>query len=198
MAPYEVQVPSAQIRHYLGKTLRDQLAQLNAEYGLSLGYDEFSASVEHAKQTYLPSLRPKTGVLPLLRALRQAGIPIAIATSAPRQLAEKYLRTTGLEGFFQVVVTAEDVHAHKPAPDVYERAAVLLKVEARGCVVLEDAPSGILAARRARMRCVVVRTAYTTGVKFLDADLVVSSLSEVDLATFKSLVAPSQTRMANE
>jgi sugar-phosphatase len=72
----------------------------------------------------------------------------AIATSAPRIMAERWLEHVGLP-LPSVIVTVEDVIRGKPAPDPYLRAAELLGVSAADCVVLEDAPAGITAATAA-------------------------------------------------
>lgn len=72
----------------------------------------------------------------------------AIATSAPRVMAERWLAHVRMPPP-SVIVTAEDVARGKPAPDPYLRAAELLGVSAADCVVLEDAPAGIAAATAA-------------------------------------------------
>lgn len=95
---------------------------------------------------------------------RPAGIPFAVVTSAPRELARRRLRAAGMD-LPDVVVAAEDVSAGKPAPDAYLRAAALLGVEAHRCIAFEDAEAGLIAAVGSGARTVVVgaHVSATTG-----------------------------------
>lgn len=103
------------------------------------------------------------GVGEFVRALAAAGVPRAVGTSAMRRDADALLGELGLRGYFDVVVTADDVTRGKPDPEVYREAARRLGVPAAACLVLEDSVVGILSARSAGMRAVGVTTAHTAA-----------------------------------
>lgn len=84
----------------------------------------------------------------LLRA-KEKGMKIALATSAPRKWVDIMIKSNILGIPFDVTVTADDVHAGKPDPAVFNKALELLKVKAEEALVIDDAPAGIEAARRA-------------------------------------------------
>lgn len=108
-----------------------------------------------------------------------AGAPVAVATSATRRLAGVRLEAAGVE--IDEVVTIDDVERGKPAPDPYLEAARRLGVDPADCLVCEDAPSGIAAARAAG--CAVLAVTTTADADELaEADLVVESLAEVCFA----------------
>ena len=90
-------------------------------------------------------LQPGAG--PLLAGLDAAGVPCALVTASSRAIMEAVLKVTGLS--FSVTVCGEDVRRGKPDPEPYLLAAARLGVPAAGCVVLEDSPTGIAAARAA-------------------------------------------------
>jgi mannitol-1-/sugar-/sorbitol-6-phosphatase len=101
----------------------------------------------------------------------------AVVTSGARVLATARLAAVGLP-VPEVMVTADDVTAGKPDPEPYERAAHTLAVPAAECVVVEDAPAGVVAAKRAGMTVLAVTT--THGAAALgDADLVFPTMHEV-------------------
>ena len=105
-----------------------------------------------------------------------AGAPVAVATSATRELARVRLAAAGI-GITQVV-TFDDVERGKPHPDPFLLAAQRLGVDPAQCLVCEDAPSGIAAARAAG--CAVIAVTTTNEADALaGADLVVGSLAEV-------------------
>ena len=85
-------------------------------------------------------------------------MPLGIATGGSRRVIEKTLCKLGVSDWFDEVVTAEDVAEGKPAPDVFLKCAALLGVRPVRCLVLEDAPPGIVAARRAGMQVIAIPT----------------------------------------
>jgi HAD superfamily hydrolase (TIGR01509 family) len=95
------------------------------------------------------------GILDVLDALDDAGIPYAIGSNGP---ARKMEITMGqypglMDRFHGRIYSAQDLGAPKPAPDIYLHAAAVLGVSPTGCVVVEDSVSGAKAARAAGMRC---------------------------------------------
>lgn len=188
LAPYNVQVDDNRIAYYLGKTLRDQVAQLNDEYRLTLEFGEFAAAVVKAKAALFATLAAKEGVAPLVEALRGAGIPYIVATSSTTLLAKERLGLAGLLHYFPELVTADHVTKHKPDPAVYLKAATTLGVDRGQCLVFEDAPAGVQAAKAAGMKCIAISSPYVDVNQLKAADMVVSSLKEVDMRTVQSVL----------
>jgi len=124
------------------------------------------------------------GVRVWLDRLKRAGWLQALASSAPLKNLEVIVAAFGLEGYFAAVASAEDVTEGKPDPQVFLAAASKLGVSPSACVVVEDAPSGTEAARRAGMRCVGVLTSHEE----LRADLVVRTLEELPEDAFDRLL----------
>jgi sugar-phosphatase len=103
----------------------------------------------------------------------------AIATSAPREMAERWLVLLGLP-LPDILVTVEDVVKGKPAPDPYLLAAERLAVSPEACIVFEDAPPGITAGKAAG--CTVVALATTHAPAALAAaDAIAADLSTVSI-----------------
>ncbi|WP_210495887.1 HAD family phosphatase [Patulibacter sp. SYSU D01012] len=94
---------------------------------------------------------PMPGAEDLVAALRAADVRVAMATNAARSFAEKALRRAGHTETFSVLLTADDVAAPKPAPDIYVAAAEALGLDPADCVAVEDSPTGVRAARAAGM-----------------------------------------------
>ncbi len=119
-------------------------------------------------------------------------LPVAVATGATGSEADHALRALGIRDRFTALVAAEDYRSGKPDPEPYRMAAVRLGVPARACLAIEDTREGIRAARRAGMVCVGV--AHTHPAAHLaEADLVVQTLDEVDLAAVRARFWPPTT-----
>jgi mannitol-1-/sugar-/sorbitol-6-phosphatase len=95
------------------------------------------------------------GAAAFVSRLVDAGVPVALVTSAPHELAVNRMRVAGVH-VPAAVVAAEDVEHGKPHPDGYLRGAALLGVEATECVAFEDAPAGLEAAIASGATTVVV------------------------------------------
>ncbi len=130
-------------------------------------------------------LSPLPGAAEWVQHLHNQGWLQAIASSAPRLNVEAVLDALKVRGWFQAAVSAEDVQAGKPDPQVFQVAAARLNAESRICIVVEDARAGIEAARRAGMRNIGVgRNGASLG-----ADLSAVKLSDLPADAFSSLLA---------
>jgi len=101
------------------------------------------------------------GLPALLERLAAQRIAVALATSAPELNVAHTLSETGLTTAFPTIVRGDQVPRGKPAPDVFIEASRQLQIPADGCVVFEDAPMGIVAAKAAGMRVVAVTTSFS-------------------------------------
>lgn len=101
---------------------------------------------------------PQPGLRRLLEGLAGRGIPCAIGSSALRGNIEACIDALGFRPFFRAIVTGDDVQHGKPAPDIFLEAARRIGCAPGACVVFEDAPAGIEAARAAGMRAIGILT----------------------------------------
>ncbi|MGC3996517.1 MAG: HAD-IA family hydrolase [Anaeromyxobacter sp.] len=150
---------------------------------------ELPASKERAyHETYRHRVAEVPGCLALLRELRDAGVPLALATLAPAPNRALVLDALQLHGTFDRIVGAEHVTRGKPAPDIFLAAAAGLGVAPERCVVFEDALNGIRAARAANMYAVGVTTA-------VDGPALVEAGAHEVMADFRALPAPLRARL---
>ncbi len=133
-------------------------------------------------------LQPLPGAVELLRGLKAAGFRCALASSTPRVNIAFAIEQLGLSDVFHAFVGAEDVTKGKPDPEVFLTAAQRIGVPPERCVVFEDAVAGVIAAKRAGMKCIAVTTTNPREA-LSEADLVVDSLAEVTVEQVLALLA---------
>ncbi len=124
------------------------------------------------------------GVASWMSRLRAAGWRQALATSAPRANVEAIFAATGLDRALDAWVSADEVRRGKPDPEVFLAAAAKVGAAPERCVVVEDAASGVEAARRAGMRCIAVRSSQPA----LTGDLSVATLEALPDDAFERLL----------
>jgi HAD superfamily hydrolase (TIGR01509 family) len=125
------------------------------------------------------NVTPKPGLIELLDEADRRGLKKAVASSGIGRYVEAVLRAAGLRDRFSVIITVDQVARGKPAPDVFLAAARVLNVEPQFCLVLEDAPAGVQAAKAAGMMCIAVPACDVTQLDLSQADRVVASLHDV-------------------
>lgn len=111
------------------------------------------------KYRYEVPLKP--GAKAFLKELRGRGFKLGIATSNGRDMVDAVLGSLKVEPYFDVVTTACEVAAGKPAPDIYLKVSDTLKVNPLQCLVFEDIPAGILAGKRAGMTVCAVEDEFS-------------------------------------
>ena len=133
-------------------------------FGDGLGLEEVAARSRAKEELYreMAGSRIEQMLLPGLRAFldRYRAVPMAVASNAEPENVAFVLDRAGLRPYFRVVVDGRQVIHPKPHPDVYLRAAALLEVAPANCIVMEDSPTGVAAAKAAGMRVIGVRTTY--------------------------------------
>jgi sugar-phosphatase len=122
--------------------------------------DEVEASVvRRVGELIRSSPRELPGVRSALAVCAKSGWRVALASNSPMVLCRLVLAELGIESSFDAVVSADDVERGKPDPAIYRRAARLLGVAEQECLVFEDSPGGVRAARAAGMTVVAIAPA---------------------------------------
>jgi HAD superfamily hydrolase (TIGR01509 family) len=182
LAEYGVNYRGEYHRDVLGVSYRVAIEFYKKAFNLSAPTDEM---IRRREQVAIDFFAKHIGLFPstkpVLEQLRQMNLRLAVATSSVSASARPFLARHKLTSYLEVIVTGEEVERGKPHPDIYLRAAEQLGLAADSCLVVEDALSGIAAAKAAKMRVAAV-----PDTRFVDprdyqkeADYVLSSLNEL-------------------
>lgn len=168
------------LRHFLGELSQDRIV-------------EYGARKEALFRGYAQEVKTIPGVLEFLDLSQDAGLQVALASSASRERVQYMLKGLGLDSRFRVVVSGDDVAAGKPDPQVFRLAAAGLRLSPDELLVCEDAVCGVEAAKAAGMRCLAI-AANGRGalLKEAGADAVVPDFTFASLSDLHSLFANVQ------
>jgi phosphoglycolate phosphatase-like HAD superfamily hydrolase len=108
------------------------------------------------KTEYLPLVRPFSAVPDLLRRVRDAGLQIAVASSAKKDEVEKYLDIACITDLVDLKTSSDDVEESKPAPDIFEIVLKKLKLGGADAVAIGDTPYDAEAAGKAKIATIGV------------------------------------------
>ena len=145
----------------------------------------YTELLEQGKRPFRP------GVAKLLRAARESGLKLAIASTTTSANVDALLRAN-LAGephvVFSAIACGDQVRAKKPAPDIYQLVLASLHLPASRCIAFEDSWNGLRAAKAAGLVTVVTPTRWNAGQDFSAADLLADSLEGIDVARLERLL----------
>ncbi|MFN8577876.1 MAG: HAD family phosphatase [Candidatus Sericytochromatia bacterium] len=119
------------------------------------------------------------GLRELIDYLKNNNYKVAIGSSSKWSLLSSGMKVHNIEHLFDLIVCGDDVQNGKPEPDIYLKAAEKLNVLPNECIVLEDAPNGVLAGKRAGMLTISVPNHQTKDLKFPEHDYISEDLFKV-------------------
>jgi len=175
--------------HWHEQAQKDMMGMSSVEWsrymhdviGLKDPPEEISSEViRRLEATYREELPLIDGAPEAVARLAQRW-PLAVASSSNRPIIDLVLELSGLDRFFRVTVSSEEVQHGKPSPEVYLEAALRLGVSPEQAAAVEDSHNGILAAKAAGMRVVAVpNRRYPPSQEALtEADVVLEDISEL-------------------
>ena len=122
------------------------------------------------------------GVVQHIEAAKAAGLKVGVASSSTKEWVRGHLARLDILDRFDCLRCRDDVANAKPEPDLYIAVLDCLGVPAAEAFAIEDSPNGVLAAKRAGMRCVAIPNSITARLDLGQADVLLGSLAEVTLA----------------
>jgi cytidine deaminase len=188
---YGVSVQPEDFQPFIGTGDERYVEGVAEQYGVQI---DTQAAIDRRAENFFKLLQNEPlpaapGVLEIVQAARQdSEVRIAIATSGQKAKQFPVIERAGLKlEWFDAVITGDDVDRKKPDPQIYQRTAERLGLPPDCCIVFEDAPAGVEAAKAAGMACVAVTTS-APAEELQAADVVVGSLAEIDLPKLRSLI----------
>jgi len=128
------------------------------------------------------NVKPFPGAIKLLNTIKKGNFKMCLVSSAPRENIDLLLGELGMKEYFNCIVSGREVMESKPSPQIFLLATEKCGVQPEDCIVIEDSPLGVKAAKSAGMRCLAVTNAHSKE-ELAQADRIVDSLEKVDLIT---------------
>jgi HAD superfamily hydrolase (TIGR01509 family) len=185
---YGPKLSKKEFSRYIGMSLRDALIDRNKKYGLNIDLQSFSKESWEMQLKLIKKLKPDKKLIGFLKELKSHNIPLGIGTNSPMFRTEKILDILKIKKYFSAIVTVSHIERHKPHPDIFLETARKLKVKPENCIVFEDAPNGIEAAKRGKMKSIGRLTKHNTKKELKNADLIIKDFSEVSYSVLEKLI----------
>ena len=170
----------------LGRTNAEMLNVFCSERGITLDdvqKEEILLQKEEIFRESISSCGTTTpGVRTWLEFCHDQGCLCAVASSSTMANITHVLSSLALDDYFSVLISGRHLPKTKPDPQIFLSAGAALGIAADSCLVIEDAPAGVAAAKSAHMACIAITTSYSRQL-LKDADLILETLSEKEPGT---------------
>jgi beta-phosphoglucomutase family hydrolase len=123
-----------------------------------------------------------------LKSLADYPVKVALATSSRKEKMKMVLEQLNFLQYFDAIVTGDEVENSKPAPDIFLKAAERLGLAAKDCMVVEDGPIGVAAAKNAKMKCVAITETHSADMLH-QADIIIESYKNADFTDISKRLA---------
>ena len=165
------------------ETLRRLFSDKYDEAGLHALLEEKEG---YYREIYAPFLAPINGLENFLTSLKDAGIKMAMASSATMEDIDFILNKIPIRGDFEAIIDGSRVSKGKPNPQIFLKAAEELKARPEDCVVFEDSLAGIKAANAAGMKVVGITTGHTAD-QLQPSGLIINDYTELTVQKLAAL-----------
>lgn len=175
---------------FIGTTSHYMWDRIKTDHNLTQALEEL---VELDRNTYLDflnntlDLEPIKGVKELIIDLNKNNIKLAVASSSPLNIIDRVLNLFELRNYFDYIVTGDYVSKSKPEPDIFLYAAKKLDVDPKECLVIEDSHNGVLAAKKANMKCIGYKNLNSGDQDLSKADLTINNFKNINGLFIKEL-----------
>lgn len=183
MKDFGCSISKEELNKYVGTTNEYMFTDIKNKYKLDKSVEEIiNYRCELVKRKVIESdLVAIEGIIDLLKNIKSKNIPAAIASSSPRDFIEVVVSKFGIEDYFSCILSGEEVENGKPAPDIYVETAKKLGISPEECVVIEDSKNGVLAAKKAGMKCIGFKNVNSGEQDLSKADFIVNSIVEISI-----------------
>lgn len=149
-------------------------------------------AIEHIEEAALQKIRESGRIMPgveyIIDFFTQRNFHLGIASSSPMRLINVVVDKLNIRSYLHAITSAESLAYGKPHPQVFINCAEELSVPPHQCIVFEDSFNGLIAAKAAKMKCVVVpHHAVYNSPRWSAADLIINSLTNFDEKIMKEL-----------
>jgi len=177
----------------LGRGAEEYVKAAARVHGLELTEEQVKKATQLRQEYFLKVLSEEPlpvfpGVVELMeKAMQKQDFRVAIATSGTLEKSRAVLEAAKVPYQKMVYISGSDVNNKKPDPELFLLAAERMGIDPANCVVIEDAPNGVQAAKAAGARCIAI-TNSTDAENLAEADLVCDSLEKIKLETIVKLI----------
>jgi len=177
LSPYH-KLTTKEFEGYAGRGIGDIFSELQEKYSIPYSVDQWRKMKHKIYLGLQDEINLFPNVLETLDDIKTRGLKMAVGTSETMRITENILIRLEIRKYFKAIVGSDQVKKAKPDPEIFLKSAEALGVEPENAVVIEDAPSGVEAAKRAKMKCIAI-TNTVEKEELSKADFIINDIKQI-------------------
>jgi beta-phosphoglucomutase family hydrolase len=169
-----------------GMTTKDFGKLFKERYNIKVDDKVLSDSKHENYINLIKNIEVFDNVLEFIKLLKEKGFQLAIATSEPKKIVDIVVEKFELNKYFKIIITVDQVEKPKPDPEIFIKAANALGVSPEQCIVIEDSPAGVKAAKSANMKCIAI-TNTNKEIDLQEADFIINNINDFCIENISKL-----------
>ena len=184
-----ISVPGNYLEKFVGMTNPVMWYQILKEFNLKNNVQEILQKQLSLKIKLLDesNYHPIHGITELLLCLKEKNITMAVASSSSIIFIKAVLKKLNIEKYFKFYISGEEINKSKPEPDIFLKASEMLQIEPKECIVIEDSKNGVIAAKRAGMKCIGFINKNSGNQDLSQASLTIADFTALTYEKLQSL-----------
>lgn len=168
--------------NFRGRRQKEVVAILKKKFNIPGSFDDImKVRMKILLKVFDQELKLVPGILPLIKKFKVKEIPMVVASSSPHLIIDYAMKKFKLKKYFKNIIAGIDVKNSKPAPDIFLKAGKEFKrIKSEEILVIEDAFSGVIAAKKAKMKCLAIHHSYANKNYFTKADMMVNTFKKIN------------------
>ena len=175
---------------YVGTSAQNMWDTIINKHGITNRRDDLVKKEYALYKEYLANtddLQAIDGVVELINDLHKGNFKLILASSSRMETIDIILGRCNLANLFIAKISGSELAHSKPHPEIFLRAAQLIKSEPKECIVIEDSRNGVTAAKAAGMKCIGFLNPSSGDQNLTDADMIIRSFKEFNADLIKAL-----------
>lgn len=176
-----IEVSKQEHESYVGMDQRGIWSAIRKKHGIDISVNELEKQHIKTLTEYIEKsdIEFMTDIDKFIEKIKKKGIKSAVASSSPKILIERVLKSINLYDKFDFIISGEEVKYGKPAPDIFLKTAEIMGVDCNNSIVIEDSENGVNAAKSSDMRCIGFFNLNSGNQNLENADIVVKEFREI-------------------
>lgn len=167
--------------NFRGRRQKEVVAILKKKFKIKESFEDImDLRIKILFDVFDKELKLMPGVLKLIKKFKGNDIPMVVASSSPPRVINYAMRKFELRKYFKKIISGDTAKRSKPAPDIFIKAAKeFINIKPEEILVIEDSYSGIVAAKRAKMKCLAIHHNYAAKKYFKKADMILDTFTKI-------------------
>ncbi len=174
-------------KKFVGTTDYYMWSTFKKQFNIKLSVEEIISIKKKRFIENIDKIKPVDNIFDLIKALHKENYILGLASSNNKKVVNLIIEKFQLDRYLNISISGEEVSKGKPDPEIFLTTAKYMNLKPENCLVIEDAETGVIAAKTANMKCIGFQNKNSGEQDLTKADLIIDNFKNLTINDMKSL-----------